>query len=126
MQGCETRRLDRRRLLKYGLVSAAAIAGGWFWVATFGPRSTTSPGPDPAIRDLGTLYLLRYPEERDRARLLQLLELRDDPWPLLQNLRSGPLARLIRADAEKDRFVELDGWLLTQSEARLLALAVVD
>ncbi len=80
--------------------------------------------PEPAGAGLvGRAYLDRVPAERDAERLLELLAI---PQTLL---RSGATQRLhrwvwerIRDDFEAGRTVEVGGWILAQTEARLCGL----
>lgn len=74
--------------------------------------------------ELGEIYLKGHPEERDADRLVSLL-LPDAPAKLK---RSEAMRRLKEASAREyaaDEIVTLDGWMLSRTEARVLALAAV-
>jgi hypothetical protein len=86
-----------------------------------------SPGSAAAV---GRAYLGAYPDEADAARLAlhleralraQGLEPRRAPAPRLR----AALAEQSRADFAAGRTVRVEGWVLSQSEARLCALAAL-
>ena len=79
---------------------------------------------------IGGEYLLKYPQEADLDTLLDQIASRivaSDVGLFTttdQQLRE-PLAGMIRADFAVDRIVKLRGWVLSATEARLCALAVL-
>jgi hypothetical protein len=76
---------------------------------------------------LGRLYLARFPEEADprglvRAVLDALGPLPPHPVPNLGADFTHRLAAGMGSDFARGRLVEVDGWLLAITEARLYAL----
>jgi hypothetical protein len=76
---------------------------------------------------IGEAYLDAVPEEADVTLMLELLEaslgVQADSPP-----RAALRARLqdrIRHDFERDETIQLDGWILARTEARLCALAAL-
>jgi hypothetical protein len=121
--------LTRRELI-VGLLALAA--GG---VPGVGDRFEASGGaaafglvlrnPASAIA-LGRAYLAARPEEADLARLARALEsaLGVRPGDPPAELRRRLVAR-IRADFEQEEVVAVGGWWLSQTEARVTALAAL-
>ena len=125
--------INRRKLLisTAGLAAAGAIGTPflrWEYArrkTRLGIRLAESLGESPGARQLGAAYLVRYPDEADIETLVSALVadmkaaplLADSPrlWQLLQ--------RRVRADFRQGRLVRLDGWVLSQTELRLCALA---
>lgn len=77
--------------------------------------------PDGA-RNIGARYLSLVPAEGDERHLVNLLAkgapglmARDEARALLQNA--------VREDFDQGRTVELNGWVISRTEARLCALA---
>lgn len=122
--------LSRRLLLAataIGLASAAAPAARPDDAAA---RLRRLAGPAPSARALGLAYLARRPEEAGAARLAGLVlaalglgaaELAAlDDRALAERLQAR-----IRADFAEGRIDDsAGGWMLSRTEARLLALAV--
>ena len=105
-----------------GLLAGASLARGGAARAALDPPAASRLarswlGEAEAARELGALYLARHPEEADAAALLR------------GSLGEGPAAgaarrfdRRRRRDFAEGRSVELAGWRLSVSEARLCAL----
>jgi len=76
-------------------------------------------------QEIGLEYLRAFSAEADRAVLLASL----DPHGMLSSLETPALRawlrRLIRSDFEQMRVVELRGWILSVTEARVCALMSV-
>jgi hypothetical protein len=72
---------------------------------------------------IGCAYLAEHPEERDRKRLLRELDL-DVAGAETSRLREMLVQRQLR-DFAFGRVVRVDGWILSETEARLCALAAV-
>jgi hypothetical protein len=125
--------LNRRQFLQFGL----GLGIAW----SIGTKTLThsAASPEQIQADLATLlqyqasakiigqrYLQHYPQEANIEQLLSLIAVdvvsgaRGDP----QELR-GRLAQKIRQDFADERVVNLQGWLLARTEARLCALAVL-
>jgi hypothetical protein len=68
-----------------------------------------------ALRQLGAIYLVAYPEERSRALLSHLLIAGDD------GSIPSRLLRAVARDWSSNHVVVVDGWLLARTEARLCA-----
>lgn len=121
--------LERRAFLR-ALVELAA-AGVWL-----GPLAACARDPlreqlgafyaeREAAAALGRLYLEANPGESDPELLMERLaggieRPRSDAAALARHLRARH-----RADFEHGRLTSLDGWLLSQTEARLCALAAL-
>ena len=92
---------------------------GAVWERTF--------SKDASAAAVGRAYLLVVPAEADATRLLQLL--RDGLGRVIDGddlvaLRRE-LSAAIRRDFSAERTTSLDGWILSQTEARLCALATL-
>jgi hypothetical protein len=131
--------MKRRRFL------GALALGGTFWAACAGQaRAWLQPaGGRPAAARLlaglarpdsaavvGRAYLASYPAEADRDRLAtrldQALRCQDcDPAQARADQLRAALARQIRADFAAARVVRVDGWVLSETEARLCGLAAL-
>jgi hypothetical protein len=78
---------------------------------------------------IGEAYLAAYPGERDAAHLGNLIAADVDTRPLLESLAPEQLGAVIGAIVQRDfalgRTVEIDGWLLARTEARLCALTAL-
>jgi len=78
--------------------------------------------PD-AADEIGRSYLALHPEEADADALVAALA---PPGSAVERARGGALARAMRRrvhdDFARGDIVELDGWQLARSEARLCAL----
>jgi hypothetical protein len=125
-------KLDRRQLLglSSGALLSAAFGGAWH-------AQAASPAADnlPALfRDraaaarLGARYLATHRDEAARdilvariAAAIQTAEPERDPATAPGELRQAVRAA-ITADFAAARMVDVEGWLLAQTEARLYAL----
>jgi hypothetical protein len=79
------------------------------------------------IGDVGRRYLKLHPEENDRERLVELLIERIgtvDRSESQARLRER-IATAVRSDFSEERTVRVASWLLSRTEARLAALAVL-
>ena len=95
------------------------------------PATTAPPPPEPrstmgdALVAVGTRYLEEVPEEADQALLLEQLPALEGTVPD----RPGPMLGVLAPQAEADHvagdLVELDGWVLSVTEARAAALYAV-
>jgi hypothetical protein len=129
--------LDRRALLRsMGAACAFTLARPVAPASAGSPRSRALAHrllevfPDTeSARAIGAEYLAAWPEERDLS-------------ALLENLLESPAGDEVQADCDVDawtrtlaartkqdfewlRVVKVDGWVLSRSEARLCALAVL-
>jgi hypothetical protein len=79
-----------------------------------------------SARRVGQAYLATTPEEADRDRLLAQLYPRLEPGAdrSAAAWRESYMARC-RQDFAEGRTVRIDGWVLSQTEARLCALATL-
>jgi hypothetical protein len=70
---------------------------------------------------LGKIYLKKFPNERDQKLLLRLLNLKNcrQPWSVKE---IASLSKEIQEDAANDNFVDLDGWMISRTEARIFAV----
>jgi len=131
--------MKRRRFL------GALALGGTFWAAWAGqarawlPTAGSRPNaarllavlgrPDSAAV-VGRAYLAGHPGEADRDRLAARLDhaLRcqdcDPARARIEQLRTA-LVGQIRADFAAARVVTVDGWVLSETEARLCGLAAL-
>lgn len=126
----------RRRSVLSVLISAGALLAGW--PATGRGRLTADPigsllasirhGESAAV--VGTAFLRRYPGEADAQHLATTItaDLRCrncDPRRVSRaRLRRG-IAAQVRADFAHGRVVDVDGWVLSATEARLCGLAAL-
>lgn len=102
-----------------GLAALLPRDRGAVWERTF------SKGASAAA--VGRAYLLVASAEADTTRLLELL--REGLGPVIDGDDLGALRRelsaAIRRDFAAERTTSLDGWILSQTEARLCALATL-
>lgn len=119
--------LSRRELLTLAL--AAGLLHGFPRIASAIPSGTKALlGALPnraAAATLGRAYLAASPAEADPGRLLSLLEATlgsdaSDEAALLARIDRQLRSEYIRGD-----LVDVDGWLLSRTEARLYALAAL-
>lgn len=73
---------------------------------------------------IGQHYLQRYPHEANADRLFSLITAGLDQSVDVQQVRTQ-LSQKIRQDFADERVVNLQGWLLARTEARLCALATL-
>jgi hypothetical protein len=129
----ETGRYSRRAFLAASLLGGGALVAGGSaiavrWTGERTVRRLLGLFTDrAALRPVGAAYLKAVPAESDRAKLERLL---------LQDLGlearfASPeeLGRLvadrIRDDFAEDRVAQVEGWVLSRTEARLCALAAL-
>ena len=98
--------------------------------APAGTRLLTVLGRPDSAAVVGRVYLAGHPAEADRdrlaARLEQALRCQDcDPAQAEADQLRAALARQIRADFAAARVVSVDGWVLSETEARLCGLAAL-
>ena len=106
-----------------GVLSALGRAGGRESLGARLLRLFRSPASAAAI---GRAYLQKSPREADEPRLLRLLCSPGHRW---QTANTRQLRLLIRQqqveDFKQGRLVRVDGWMLSETEARLCALAAL-
>ena len=81
------------------------------------PSSKRLPGGmrlTRAMKSVGRQYLSDQPEEASRAVLAALVP-----------ANKAEISVLVREDFELGRLVDIDGWLLSRTECRVCALAVI-
>ena len=130
--------MRRRRLL--GTLALGALCAAWAgpvraWLQPAAERSAGARllamlgRPDSAAA-VGRAFLAGHPAEADRGRLAARLEqaLRcqdcDPAQDRVERLRAA-LARQVRADFAGARVVRVEGWVLSETEARLCGLAAL-
>jgi hypothetical protein len=121
--------VSRRQLLVgAGLVGAAAVTGVVVVPAlrddpVAGPDDEPSGGAPAAIARVGAAYLEDAPADEQREE-----DLRSLLPSLTAATASGLVAQFdslrdgVRGDFEEDRIADVDGWLLSVTEARAAAL----
>lgn len=123
---------SRRNLLLAVVISAAFAPVGEAHPAFLRSRDQLSKNLNqifchdvPCAQEIGLEYLSAFPAEADRAVLLSSL----DPQRMSESLEAPALRawfrRLIQSDFEQMRVVELRGWVLSVTEARVCALMSV-
>jgi hypothetical protein len=80
-------------------------------------------GDRDAARTVGRRYLDGRPEERNERALVRLLSPLGDPATLTQDALRNRVRRAVRSDFVEGRVVPVDGWYLSETEARLCALS---
>ena len=116
----------RRRLL--ALAAAAGIGAAAWRLADDGvadspeARLAAVLGDRDAARSVGERYLAGRPGERDEQALLRLLRPLGDPELLARDELGTRVRRAVREDFAQGRVVLVDGWYLSETEARLCAL----
>jgi len=89
------------------------------------PTALQAIGSGEFVRELGRAYRTRRPEEDDPDVLAEAIRGSDDAGtiaPETDAALSVSPDRRIRADFEEGRTVQLDGWILSVTEARQAAL----
>ena len=82
-----------------------------------------SPGSAAAI---GRAYLQKSPQEADEPRLLRLICPPGRPWRTANTRQLRVLIAQQQAeDFKQGRLVRVDGWMLSETETRLCALAAL-
>jgi hypothetical protein len=125
---------DRRTVLK-GLAAGGVVVVGGALVAQqvrddeeSVPTTTAPPPPEPrstmgdALIAVGSRYLEDVPEEADQAFLLEQLPALEGTVPERPGPMLGVLGPQAVADHTAGDLVELDGWVLSRTEARAAAL----
>ena len=103
--------IDRRKVLRL----LATVAGSG-WLGSCGDEPSDEPAADPpTFHAIGLAYLKAHPEEGDPQRIQELLG----------QLQIEALRPLSRRDYEQRRTFRADGWVLSQTEGRLCALALL-
>ena len=116
--------MKRRQFLHHTLILGASVYTG-LCVRSFHPDHWAAElthffrHPNSA-RHVGQAYLRLNPEEADLSHLLEILGANTAQPPLRPML----LAQL-RQDFEAGRMVNVQGWMLAQTEARLCAVAAL-
>lgn len=121
--------MDRRRFLSLGAATSLSVAVpvAWGWSsASIEPETLAKPSllsvlKDPAhIRELGRRYRTARPDENGRDKLIEVLQrdLDPDAPPFV----SDRLEARVRSDFAEGRTIQLDGWVLSVTEARQCAL----
>ncbi|MEL7207391.1 MAG: hypothetical protein AAGK32_04015 [Actinomycetota bacterium] len=128
MSAPEATRIDRRQFLALGgAATAVVLASGVLGACSddAGPATpdATLPDADEATRAVGERYLAVNPEEQNPAVLRAALP--PDLADVTPGQQVDAVDRAVREDFEADRITEVDGWLLSVTECRLAALAVV-
>lgn len=105
--------VDRRVLLQ---MLAATVAGCGLGAAACSAQFID--GIDwQAVRKLGEEYLLTHGKDAELDNITAMINgTRSDWQPVLDELRT-----VMRADYEAGRLVNLSGWFVSKTEARLLA-----
>ncbi|MCB1896077.1 MAG: hypothetical protein H6945_20865 [Zoogloeaceae bacterium] len=80
-----------------------------------------------AVEAIGAAYLAAHPDERDRAELRRRIEREFVARRRTAGAQSAVsvLSALVRNEFREGRVVIVDGWMLSRSEARIYALAVL-
>jgi len=129
---------DRRTVLK-GLAAGGAVVVGGGLIARQvlddgeapAPTTTAPPPSEPrstmgdALVAVGARYLEDEPQEADQAFLLDQLPALEGAVPERPGPMLGVLAPQAVADHTAGELVELDGWILSVTEARAAALYAV-
>lgn len=129
--------VDRRQLLglSSGLLLAATFGGAWRAAQAAAPAGDSLPAlfsDRAAAARLGALYLIKHRDEAARdilvARIATAIQTARPGCalaPARRELRQAVRAA-ITADFAAARMVDVAGWLLAQTEARLYALEYVN
>lgn len=131
--------IDRRTFVKEaGRATALALAApsllsalaGCGPDAELGGRLAGFYGDPEAAAAVGRVWLAASPEEADRALLIErMADGSLDEWERLARRDPEALRAAVRArhrtDFAEDRVVRLNGWILSETEVRLCALAAL-
>ena len=84
-------------------------------------------GDSVSVKELGTEYLTRYPDEAHEGALLALLSAELGAfWPFADSQRLAQrFHEQRRSDFEQGRIVRFGGWMLSRTELRLCALTAI-
>lgn len=121
--------MDRRRFLSLGAAVSLSVAtpAVWAWPdSSVEPEALARPvlppglGGPARIRDLGRRYRAARPDENGRNALKEALrrDLNSEP----PGAAPDRLEAQVQADFADGRTVQLDGWILSVTEARQCAL----
>lgn len=130
--GAATGRPTRRAVIVALLGGGAVVAAGGAYVVLSGgdDADTTSEPADVAADDalvaVGRRYLRDHPDEADAAVLLAALHALGDSVPAAPATRLAVLRDQVTADFEAGEVVEVDGWIISLTEARAAALYALD
>lgn len=123
--------LNRRQFLQIGLGLGMACWLGAPTVNSPSMRSEQGAGNLAALlrhqasaQIIGQHYLQRYPDEANADQLFSLITAGVDQSVDVQQVRTQ-LSQRIRQDFADEQVVNLQGWLLARTEARLCALATL-
>lgn len=105
------RDVDRREVLR---LLGLGLGGGFLGACGVSGDAVLEVGPE-AFRRIGEAYLEARPEDSDPERLRSLLT----------ELRSGALREASRRDYEEERTFQVEGCVLSLTEGRLCALALL-
>lgn len=128
--------LTRRQLLLSAGGLVVLTAGGGIGLAACGGTAGEQVGEDHPIPSdvsgldaIGVAYVIATPDEASREALEEALGLAvaaaTDAVPAPVDLLAQR-ATTIRGDFHTDDVVELDGWVLSRTEARIAALAAFE
>ena len=130
-------RISRRQVLAaaggVGVAAVSVWARPWRSLVAFVPVSAAERlvglfSHRASAEAVGSAYLARVPSEAAVGRLVSMIvaELPDGRRTVIEasddELRAILLER-VRTDFEQDRIVDVEGWVLSPTEARLYALA---
>lgn len=125
----------RRRILGYSLLGFAGLGALVFnrVLADEAPNEigawlTRLVHDSSAAAKLGSNYLTQFPEEAKAKTLSQLIELsldNNNASPKSFTRFKSAIASVIREEYRTDSTVQVDGWLLSRTEARLYALGAL-
>ena len=123
--------MTRRELLWYALSAGllAPVAARRAWPILSGRPELVAHrlldlfGSHASASVVGIAYLERHPEERDCQRILRELDL--GPMKMDCAQIRGLVVQRQREDFARGRVVRVEGWILSETEARLCALAAL-
>ena len=126
----------KRRHLLAGLAGTALMPLGSPTAAAWQPggqelasRLVAALERPASAVEVGRAYLRQHPEEIDGARLTMALDAdlrrRCEPVTAQPAQLRRAISRQVRDDFEQGRVAEVDGWILSLTEARLCALAAL-
>ncbi|HZS84703.1 MAG TPA: hypothetical protein VFA50_17640 [Stellaceae bacterium] len=132
-------RISKRTFLRSALALLAVPGGTLFGLWATGETSDVAAritdliGARAGARAIGAAFLARFPTEADQKqlsrRIAQLVRSSGEARLGGEAISSRALQRAVRqaitSDFETGRMIELDGWLLAQTEARICALLVL-
>jgi hypothetical protein len=123
-----SRSMNRRKFLLLGTAGVAALSCsfGYYYYSNTTPSGNNLAKPysllqimEPStISDIGKKYLGTMPAEKNRKVLTQLLQDLESPGSSVSEF----IPAAIRNDFTANRLVIVNGWVLSQTEARQCAL----